>query len=152
VAEKTPKDRPMLKFCLLACALFVYPVAVNANDKMVSAGTVEIEQTRISFIGSATGGGGILHFRGKDYPFKIGGLGIGGIGITKLEAVGTVYNLNDPSNFPGTYGEFRAGMTVGQGKNHLWLKNGNGTVLELKGQSKGVALNLGAGAVSIAYK
>ena len=142
----------MLKLCLLAIAFFLYPMVATADDKLVKAGTVEIEQTRVSFIGSATGGGGTLHFRGKDYRFKIGGLGIGGIGITKLKAVGTVYNLDDPVNFPGTYGEFRAGMTVGQGKNHLWLKNGNGTVLELKGQSKGVALNLGAGAVSISYK
>jgi hypothetical protein len=142
----------MLKFCFLACAFFLYPMAVNADEKMVSAGTVEIEQTRISFIGSATGGGGVLHFRGRDYPFKVGGLGIGGIGITKLKAVGTVYNLDDPLKFPGTYGELRAGMTLGQGKNHLWLKNGNGAVLELKGQGKGVGLNLGAGAVTISYR
>jgi len=142
----------MVKLCLLASAFFLYPMAAAADEKLVSAGTVEIEQTRVSFIGSATGGGGTLHFRGRDYRFKIGGLGIGGIGITKLKAVGTVYNLDDPLKFPGTYGELRAGMTVGQGNNHLWLKNGNGAVLELKGQGTGIGLNLGAGAVSISYK
>ena len=54
------------------------------------SGTVDIDQTRVSFLVSGSGGGGVLHFQGKDYPFSIGGLGIGGIGVTKLLATGSV--------------------------------------------------------------
>lgn len=124
----------------------------SGDQKMVWAGTVDIDQTRISFIGSANGGGGVLHFRGHDYPFSTGGLGLGGIGVTTLKATGTVYNLDDPRNFPGTYGEFRTGIAVGKGNGHLWLKNGDGVMLELKGNGQGVGLNLGADAVHISYK
>jgi hypothetical protein len=121
-------------------------------EKMVWSGTVDIDQTRVSFIGSANGGGGVLHFRGKDYPFSTGGLGIGGIGVTRLKATGDVYNLTDPIKFPGAYSELRTGIAVGNGSGHLWLKNGNGVALELKGQGKGVGLSLGADVVSISYK
>ena len=94
-----------------------------------------------------------MHFHGRDYPFSIGGLGIGGIGITKLEATGTVYNMKDRSQFAGVYSQLRSGITVGdQGNGKLWLKNGDGVVLKLRGASKGVGLSLGADAVTIDFK
>jgi hypothetical protein len=141
---------PLFCFLLLAAAL---PAAADTNtEKMVWSGTMDIDQTRVSFIGSANGGGGTLHFRGKDYPFSTGGLGIGGIGVTRLKATGTVYNLNDPAKFPGTYGELRTGITVGKGSGQLWLRNADGVILELKGEGEGAGLNLGADAVQISFK
>ena len=117
------------------------------------SGTLDIDQTRVSFVVSGNGGGGTLHYRGKNYPFAIGGLGIGGIGVTKLVATGNVYNLTDPEKFTGMYAEARTGYAIGdQGKGKLWLKNGDGVVLELKGKGKGVGLSLGADAVHISYK
>lgn len=117
------------------------------------SGTVDIDQTRVSFVVSGNGGGGTLHYRGKDYPFAIGGLGLGGIGVTKLVATGNVYNLTDPAKFTGMYGEARTGYAIGdKGKGKLWLKNSDGVVLELKGKGQGVGLSLGADAVHISYK
>lgn len=145
----------MLRRTLAVLVFAAMPVLAQEPtppEKQVWSGTVDIEQTRVSFIGSAQGGGGVLHFRGKDYPFTCGGLGIGGIGITHLKATGNVYNLTDPLKFPGTFGALRAGITVVKGNGHLWLKNGNGVALELKGVSEGVGLNLGADGMSVAFK
>jgi hypothetical protein len=51
------------------------------------------------------------------------------------------------------YGEVRTGYAAGDNANgKLWLKNGDGVVLELRGKGEGVALNLGADAVRISYK
>jgi hypothetical protein len=117
------------------------------------SGTLDINQTRVSFVLSGNGGGGTLHYRGQDYPFSIGGLGVGGIGVTKLVATGNVYNLTDPKKFTGMYGEARTGYALGdKGKGKLWLKNNDGVVLELKGKGEGVGLSLGADAVHISYK
>jgi hypothetical protein len=121
-------------------------------DSLHFSGTVDIDQTRVSFLASAAGGGGVLHFRGHDYPFSIGGLGIGGIGVTRLLATGSVYNLSSYDKFTGVYGELRTGIALGKAQGKLWLKNGDGVVLGLHGKGKGVGLSLGADAINIRYK
>ena len=93
----------------------------NAED-MKKSGTVEIEQTQIAFIGSGNLGGGKLYFGDKTYNFTIGGLGIGGIGVSKMTATGTVYNLSKLEQFAGSYVQGRYGYVAGtQGSGELWL-------------------------------
>jgi hypothetical protein len=138
----------------LTAVLFLTSVMARADDeKLVQAGTVDIDQTRVAFMLSGNAGGGVLHYRGKDYPFSIGGLGIGGIGVSKLTASGQVYNMTDRTEFTGVYSQLRTGITVAdQGTGKLWLKNGDGVVLKLQAKSKGLALSLGADAVNISFK
>ncbi|HEY4078806.1 MAG TPA: hypothetical protein VGM26_17900 [Rhizomicrobium sp.] len=144
----------MRRIFILAALLAVTMPAIAADDeKLVKTATLDITQTRVSFLVSGNAGGGVLHYQGKDYPFSVGGLGVGGIGISKLEAAGDVYNMTDRNKFTGVYSAFRTGYAAGDsGKGKLWLKNADGVVLELHGKSEGVALNLGADAVRIAYK
>ena len=65
------------------------------------AGTIEISSKQFAFLVSAKTGGGVLEFEGQEYDFKIKGLGVGGIGVQKVNAVGAVYNMDDVSKFPG---------------------------------------------------
>jgi hypothetical protein len=138
---------------VLAFGMLLAALAWGAADETLPSGTVEINQTRVAFLVSGNTGGGVLHYRGRDYPFSIGGLGIGGIGVTKLTARGEVYNLSSPSQFAGMYSQLRTGMTLGDtGHGRLWLKNGDGVVLKLRGDSKGMGLTMGADAVHISFK
>ncbi len=41
------------------------------------------------------------------YPFTIGGLGVGGIGVSTIDANGEVYKLNNLASFAGTYAQGR---------------------------------------------
>ncbi|GFK92416.1 hypothetical protein NNJEOMEG_00241 [Fundidesulfovibrio magnetotacticus] len=113
------------------------------------SGTISMEYGQGGFLLSASGGNGTLMFRGKRYAFKTGGLGVGGIGVSKVSASGEVYNLQRIEDFPGAYFQARAGYAVGDGKGHQWLENTNGVVLKLKGKSKGLHLNLGADGLMI---
>lgn len=125
----------------------------TGQEKLEKTGTVKIEQTQIAFIGSGNLGGGTLQFQGRSYAFKIGGLGIGGFGVSKMVATGEVYNLADPRYFPGTYVQARYGFALGNASaGELWLQNGNGVVLRLKAERKGVALSLGADAIQINFQ
>jgi hypothetical protein len=109
------------------------------------SGSVNIHQVQIAFIGSGAAGGGTLYFRGQAYPFKLGGLGIGGIGISTIDATGTVYNLYRLEDFNGVYGQARKGWAVGQhGSGEMWLQNSNGVYLRLWAKREGLALSLGA--------
>jgi len=111
----------------------------------VFAGTVELHSTQIAFIASGSTGGGTLEYQGGEYHFSIGGLGIGGIGVQSINAVGAVYNLTDVSKFAGTYVQARAGITAGSaGGGKMALSNEHGVIMELKFSGKGLALSLGA--------
>jgi hypothetical protein len=124
----------------------------TSAEDLKKSGTVTIEQVQLAFIGSGNLGGGRLKFAGRTYDFTIGGLGIGGIGISKINAVGTVYNLNDANDFPGTYIQGRYGIAIGSASTgELWLKNTRGVVLQLKAEREGLALSLGGDAVRIKF-
>jgi hypothetical protein len=136
---------------LLAAGLFgLPPAAPAAAEELRQSGTIEIRQVQIAWIGSGNLGGGNLQFGGRNYRFTIGGLGIGGFGISQMTAVGEVYNLKDVALFPGAYGQARAGFAIGTvSAGELWLQNPNGVVLHLRAERVGLALSLGADAIFI---
>ena len=109
------------------------------------SGNLNIHQVQVAFIGSGAIGGGTLYYGGRSYPFKLGGLGIGGFGVSTLDATGSVYNLRRLHDFEGVYGQARTGWAVGQhGKGEMWLQNSNGVYLRLKARRQGLSLSLGA--------
>jgi hypothetical protein len=115
------------------------------------SGTVTLEQVEVSFIGSAKAGGGTLTYQGKSYPFRLGGLGVGGFGISKISATGNVYKLKNLADFQGVFGGLRAGIVVvDKGlKGGLWLENTKGVVMHLTPKREGLALSMGADGVVI---
>jgi len=124
-----------------------------AQEGLTKSGTVNIEQVQLAFIGSGNLGGGTLQFGGQNYRFKVGGLGIGGFGVSKIKATGEVYNLTDLRFFPGAYGQARYGAAMGDvSTGELWLENSHGVVLKLKAEREGLALSLGADAVYINFE
>jgi hypothetical protein len=123
-----------------------------AQEK-VKSGTVEIEQVQVAFIGSGNVGGGTLNYQGRSYRFTVGGLGVGGFGISKMQAYGDVYNLKALNQFPGAYGQARYGMAAGDtGSGQMWLQNPDGVLISLRTRRQGLALSLGADAVIIDFK
>src|SRR4051794_27896321 len=113
-------------------------------------GTVEMKQVQVAYIGSGGGGSGTLFYRGREYPFTVGGLGIGGIGASSLEASGEVYKLRDVAQFAGAYGEARYGFVFGtKSAGDLWLQNEAGVIMHLHAKREGLMLSLGGSAVVI---
>jgi len=119
----------------------------------VKSGTVEIEQVQVAFIGSGNVGGGTLHFAGRSYRFSVGGLGVGGFGVSKMQAYGDVYNLKELRQFPGAYIQARYGMAAGnQGSGEMWLENPQGVKISLRTRRSGLAVSMGGDAVYIDFK
>jgi hypothetical protein len=120
-----------------------------AQDKMPS-GSVDIDEVQVAFLLSGNLGGGTLRYKDKAYRFQIGGLGVGGIGASSIDAEGEVYNLKNAADLAGAYGEARAGVVVGDiSKGDLWLENPQGVVMRLKAKRAGAMLSLGADAIVI---
>ncbi len=132
----------VLAILFAACAL---PAIAQDSAPSRPSATVTIHQVQVAFIGSGTAGGGRLTYRGRTYPFKLGGLGIGGFGVSRLEATGTVYNLKSLQDINGVFVQARYGWAAGeQGHGQMWLQNGNGVILKLQARRQGLALSLGA--------
>jgi hypothetical protein len=113
-------------------------------------GIVEMQEVQAAYIGSGIAGTGVLVFRGVQYPFQVGGLGIGGIGLSTVDATGEVYNLRDLGQFPGTYGQARYGFAIGASSaGDLWMQNESGVIMRLKARRTGLILSLGGDAVVI---
>ena len=97
-------------------------------------------------------GDGVLTFKGKNYPFKVGGLSVVDVGITKANAVGKVYHLKKLSDFNGTYTGAAAEGTIGGGAGISTMKNQNGVVIELQSTTQGVNFKLAGEGVKFTLK
>lgn len=116
-------------------------------------GTVDMNEVQVAYIGSAGGGSGTLYYQGASYPFSVGGLGVGGIGASTIDAAGEVYKLRNVANFAGTYGQARYGFAIGSTSGgDLWMQNEAGVIMHLKAKRTGLMLSLGADAVVISMQ
>ena len=89
---------------LVACSEHT-PGPYTKFEGMPPDATVTMEEVQAAYIGNAGGGSGTLTYRGTSYPFTVAGIGVGGIGASKLDAVGDVYNLPSLNLFPGSYAQ-----------------------------------------------
>lgn len=112
-----------------------------------------MNQVQAAYIGSAGGGSGTLYYRGGVYPFTVGGLGVGGIGVSTIDAAGEVYKLHNVAQFAGSYAQARYGFVVGTTSGgDMWLQNEAGVIMHLKAKRTGLMLTLGGDAVVISMK
>ena len=137
---------------LAACSTSV-KVGPEAVAGLTPDGTVDMQEVQVAYLASGGGGKGTLFYRGLEYPFTIGGLGVGGIGASTISASGEVYKLNAVSQFPGAYAQARYGFVLGEfSKGDLWLQNEAGVIMHLKAKREGLMLSLGGDAIVISMR
>lgn len=138
---------------LVSCLLFTGSAVAQMRPSGPPSATVRIKQLQVAFIGSGAIGGGTLRFRNRSYDITVGGLGIGGIGASRVTATGSVYGLNQVEDIAGAYVQIREGWAIGgKGRGTLWLRNAKGVVMRLATQRRGLQLSLGADGVLIGFK
>jgi hypothetical protein len=79
------------RFALVsACVLYLTGCAgsvelgPDAVKGQTPDGTVDMREVQAAYIGSGSAGTGILFFRGVQYPFEVGGVGVGGLGLSTI--------------------------------------------------------------------
>ncbi|MEN3931465.1 hypothetical protein WJT86_10395 [Microvirga sp. W0021] len=152
----------MMKYGMLGIASLVAAATYTPQDAFARSKhttrerpscTVSIHSVNVAFIGGGGGGEGVLNCGGKKRAFTIGGGGIGSIGASEMRASGSVYRLDNPSDFEGVYGQVRAGGAVGpKGGEVLMLENEHGVIMRLKAKSRGLSLSLGGEAMIVKFK
>jgi hypothetical protein len=137
-----------LTSCIATAALMLAGGLSIAADEEPT-GTVTIKETEVGLLIGGDWGHGTLDFNGAKSMFHLGGVKLGGLGVTVSEVSGDVYGLKDIKDFPGVYFKAEAGATAVKGGTGVWVKNTKGVSIHLKANSKGLALSIGVEGMSI---
>jgi hypothetical protein len=111
--------------------------------------TADFEAKQLRLIFGGAEGKGVLHFKGKDYPFTMSGVTVGGVGYTEAHGTANVYFLKSIEDFPGNYQGIGAGAALGSAKGGNTFQNMKEVVITTKSKGEGVALNLGVSSITI---
>ena len=142
-----------LLLTLAGCSSGQVKVGESAIAGLTPDATVTMHEVQVAYLASGGGGSGTLHWRGRDYPFTIAGLGVGGIGASTLTAEGEVYKMPSLEAFAGAYAQGRYGFAIGTASGgELWLQNDAGVIMKLRAKRQGLMLSLGGDAVVISFK
>ena len=119
-----------------------------AQDKKPDA-TLAMSEGQVAVGIGYSWGKGVLDYQGKKYNFKVKGLSVVDVGITKATSSGKVYNLKKLEDFNGTYTAASAEGTLAGGAGALTMKNQNGVVIDVVSTTAGVNLKLSIEGVSL---
>jgi len=139
----------MLSVWIMTVFMFLSGMAV-AQDKPDA--TLELEQGQVGLGIGFSWGEGLLTFQGKSYPFKVEGISVIDVGITKATAKGSVYGLKKLEDFNGNYTSATAEGTLGGGAGATKMKNQNGVVIDLITTTQGVNVKLAPSGVKLTLK
>lgn len=144
----------MRKFAIQAALLALLAgVAGLSTPSRAETGQVAVVFTKGGLIVGVGGGEGVLHLRGKNYPFTVSGMSVGfTVGASTTKLVGRALNLRGPASIEGSYAVGGAGGALAAGAGAVQLQNGNGVILQLSGPKIGAELSAAVGGVTIRLK
>ena len=137
-----------LLFAVTLTAFLLLSGFAAAQDKKPDA-TLSMSEGQVAVGIGFSWGKGVLAHQGKEYPFKVNGLSVVDVGITKATSSGKVYNLKKLEDFNGNYTAASAEGTMAGGAGVLKMKNQNGVEIELASTTQGVNLKLSVEGVKI---
>ena len=121
-------------------------LAGTPTASYAATGSIRIVITRAGFI--VGHGTGTLHFRGKRYPLRVGGVNFGPLGATGVDLLGRAYHMRTAGSIHGIY----SSVDGGAGEAHaISLRNWHGVVLELRGR-RGVKPSVDLSGIEISLR
>src|SRR3989442_14930582 len=124
-------------------------VLAKGKHAAPSSATVRVEAKEVAAGVGWAWGDGVLNYRGKRHPFKISGLTAVGVGASRQDATGEVYNLKKLDDFEGTYTSVEASGAFGGGAGIATMRSAKGVRITLHSASQGVAAQAGPEGIKI---
>jgi len=134
---------------LVGCSSQPPPAAPPSANLGATEGTVTFSGGAVAIGVGFQWGNGTLTYQGRQYPFRMDGLSVVDVGVTRVTGSGTVRNLRNVADFSGNYVSFTAGATVAGGGSLASLRNQNGVVIDGVSTAQGVRLTLAPGGVNV---
>jgi lipid-binding SYLF domain-containing protein len=115
--------------------------------------TIQFDLYKAGFVVGGSGGTGVLKYKGKEYPIKIGGVSLGAtVGVSKADLVGEVFGLKEVGDIEGTYTAGQAGVAVAGGVKVFELKNSKGVQMKVKGAQVGLEVALDLNGMEVKFR
>ena len=134
-------------------ALIALTGASLSSAAYADTGSVRLSVVKAGWFLGASGGSGILVFKGKQYPLSVGGVSGGLVfGASATNLSGRVSNIRRPSDVAGVYGAVGAGAAVGGGARAITLRNEGGALLQLQGRQAGLMVNVDVSGMAISLQ
>jgi hypothetical protein len=131
----------------LGAVLVVMFACVAASPSRADTGAVRVVFTKGGFIVGVGGGRGVLVFKGRRYPFRVGGMSVGfTIGASTTQFQGHALNLRSAADIQGTYGAVGA---LAAGAGGVQLQNEKGVIPQLAGGKVGLEVSAAVGGVTV---
>ena len=138
---------------LVASSLAAAVSGVAPLEALADTASIRIKIVSAGFIIGASGGSGVVTFRGRSYKLGIGGVSVGAtIGASGTDLVGSATNLRYIRDIVCVYTAAGAGVAVAGGAGAIQLSNANGVVLRLKGRKIGLEFKLDLSGMSISLR
>ncbi|MEJ0019955.1 MAG: hypothetical protein WDN25_26075 [Acetobacteraceae bacterium] len=112
-------------------------------------GLIALNQGPPSDVPIGGGGRGTVFFRGTNYGFAIGGLGIDGSAVAIIRTTGQVYRLEAIAQFAGTYRQVPGGAPLPETAPGLWLRNEHAVLINIQPPPQGILPALNGDALRI---
>ena len=117
------------------------------------SGRVRIEATAIAAGVGLSWGVGTLVIGDSEHRFKLSGLTVADVGISRVTASGEVWGLGDDyRKFEGTYSGVDVGAAVGGGRGGLAMRNEYGVIIKLRATQQGVRFSMASGGTTIEFE
>jgi len=146
------KHRMLLSLVMASLLLFAVTGARAQEGPIYPVGEITLEAMQMAAGVGYSWGDGVMKFQGKEYRFTVQGLNIAAVGISKINAVGDVYNLKTAADLAGNYVAVSAGLSLAKGVAGLSMRNDKGVVINLRSAQQGVQLNLGVDGFDLKMK
>jgi hypothetical protein len=142
----------LLSLVMAGLLLFAVNGARAQEGPIYPIGEITIEAMQMAAGVGYSWGDGVMKFQGKEYRFTVQGLNVAAVGISKINAVGDVYNLKTAADLAGNYVAVSAGLSLAKGAAGLSMRNDKGVVINLRSAQQGVQLNLGVDGFNLKMK
>ncbi len=138
-----------LKYLGTALLLTVLAACSSHPNTPVSAaegadGTLVIREKQVLRFATGGTGRGTLTLRGWQYSFEASNMTLAGVGPGDIQLEGDVYNVDDVSDFEGTYKLQAAEVGAGEGAEGFWFENEKGVRVHIRTHGQDVTVRVNA--------
>jgi hypothetical protein len=149
-----PQNPEQCAFRLIALLLLALGLTLPSTRSYAqAAGHVRVKIVKAGLLLGGGAGSGVLTYRGKTYPFKVGGLSFGiTVGATVGRLDGWATGIREVGDFAGTYSSVGGGFALVGGVNGVHLRNEKRVTIGLQGPKAGLELASNISQITIALR
>jgi hypothetical protein len=144
----------MVKFSnwisVLIAVVAFYAAPILTTAASAEEARIDLQVGKVGFIVGFSGGKGVITYKDKTYPVRVGGVSLGAtFALTSIDLTGTVSNFSRIEDIYGNYTAASAGLAVVAGGKAAKLENTRGVIMEVGGRSIGVEFSLDLAGISV---